>query len=178
MPNYIKNVWKISKLKENSDYILNKLTRYSPEDNTYKMDFDLIIPEPRFKQDCPKDCIRTSCSYIQEDETRPWFDWYAWHNSYWGVKWNACDAYCEQSSTWIKIIFSTPWSFPTPIAEKVIELAKAEGLDLDLRYADEDLGSNCGRITYCSHTDEINKYYNTDLSSDTVKWAERLWENY
>lgn len=183
MANFVRNVWKISKIpKDKLAYIVNKLTRCYPDSrldvNDKIIDFDLIIPEPQFKQDCSKEYIRTGCSHVQEVEGRPWFNWFTWREKFWGVKWNASDGYTEQGETWIRMVFNTPWSFPEPIAEKIIELAKKEGLDLDLRYADEDWGMNCGRVTYCSHTDECTKYFRYDLADNPEQWAKRLWDKY
>lgn len=83
-------------------------------------------------------------SHIEEVEGRPWFDWYTFHNKYWGTKWNAYDGYTKIGKTQITLVFSTAWSFPTPIARQLTKL----GYDLELRFADEDMGSNCGIFTY------------------------------
>ena len=171
MPNHVINKWKISHIPQDKlDYVLNKLT--SVADSNRIIDFDLIIPEPRLKRDCPKNCIVNKDSHVQEDKERPWFDWYAFHNKYWGTKWNAYDGYTHCGKTYIIMYFQTAWSFAEPIAR---ELAKL-GYDLDLSYADEDYGNNCGRIQYCSHSKDWTRWSVDELKPNPVKWAKNLWE--
>lgn len=182
MPNHVLNVWKIKNIpKDKIDYVLNKLAvkyttpEYKGATEEYIIDFDLIIPEPRFKKDCPKDCIVNKDSHVMEDKDRPWFDWYEWHCRYWNTKWNAYDGYTIVGKTQITFVFSTAWSFPYAVA---VELAKQLGYDLELKYADEDYGSNCG--IYQTH--EFDKTYLvfTDKSEqpDNVKFARNLWDKY
>lgn len=176
MPNHVKNVWKINNIPEDKvDYLVNRLTRLYPSDKTRVIDFDLIIPEPKLEIDCPKKYIRTELSHVQEDELKPWFDWYKWHCDKWGTKWGAYDGYTQTGKTWIRLVFSTAWYFPEPIARQLAVIINSLGCDLDIRYADEALGSNCGRITYCSHSGEWNEYFGESLSSNTRQWADRLW---
>lgn len=174
-PNHIKNVWKIKNIpKDKIDYILNKLSSVESED-TRILDFDLIIPEPRLKQDCPKKFIRTEKSCVMEDKDRPWFNWYDWRLANWNTKWNAYDGYTIVGKTQITFVFNTAWSFPYAVA---VELAKQLGYDLELKYADEDYGSNCGIYK----TNEFDKTYLnfTDKSEqpDNIKFAKNLWDKY
>lgn len=180
MSNHVKNVWKISKIPQDKiQYILNKLAvkyttpEYKGATEEYIMDFDLIIPEPRFKKDCPKHCIVNKDSHVQEDESRPWFNWYEWHCEYWNTKWNAYDGYTKIGKTQLTFVFSTAWSFPYPVARKLEEL----GYPIDIRYADEDYGSNCGRLTYNPETKEWTHYDESELP-DPDKFARYLWNNY
>ena len=92
-PNHVRNVVKIKGIpKDKIDYVLNKFAvkyttpAYKGATEEYIMDFDLIVPEPRFKKDCPKDCIVNKDSHVEKDIDRPWFDWYNFHNLYWGTK--------------------------------------------------------------------------------------------
>ena len=82
-----------------------------------------------------------SHSHIESDADRPWFDWYKWHNKYWDTKWNAYDSYTTIRSTSITFVFSTAWSAPAAIYSKLKDL----GYDMEMKWADEDLGSNCGK---------------------------------
>ncbi len=134
MPNHVMNKWKISHIPQDQvQKILDKLSIVT-EDGNRIIDFDLIIPEPRFKQDCPVDCRVNKDSHVEEDKDRPWFDWYTWRNKYWNTKWGAYDGYTVVGKTYITFVFQTAWSFATPVAK---ELAKL-GYDLELKYADED----------------------------------------
>ena len=81
-----------------------------------------------------------------------WYDWRCWH---WGTKWNSCDA------TWYgdnMVAFDTDWSTPLPIYQKLAKLFPDVEIDVD--YADEDLGNNCGTI-WCSGED-----YSVDVKDD------------
>ena len=134
MPNHVMNKWKISHIPQDQvQKILDKLSIVT-EDGDRIIDFDLIIPEPKFKQDCPADCRVNKDSHVEEDKDRPWFDWYTWRNRYWNTKWGAYDGYTIVGKTYITFVFQTAWSFAEPVAK---ELAKL-GYDLEFKYADED----------------------------------------
>ena len=122
MPNHVMNKWKISHIPQDKlQYILDKLTMITEEGDRI-IDFDLIIPEPRLKKDCPADCIVNKDSHVQEEKDRPWFDWYAWRNKYWNTKWGAYDGYTHTGKTYIIMYFQTAWSFAGPVAMKLAEL--------------------------------------------------------
>lgn len=74
--------------------------------------------------------------------------WYEWDIQNWGSKWNAC-GYCEDtdySRNTDYLEFETAWSAPIPVIEK---LAKDyPDVTFIHRWADEDLGYNCGIIGY------------------------------
>lgn len=178
MPNHIKNVWRIKNIPQDKvAYLVNKLTtEYKPVGTESKekiIDFDLIIPEPRLIKDCPSDCRVNKDSHVMEDKDRPWFDWYAWHLRYWDTKWNAYDGYTKVGKTQITFVFSTAWSFAARVADKLSEL----GYDLELKYADEDYGCNCGKLIYDSKTKEWDITSEHDLP-DSEKFARYLWNNY
>lgn len=174
MPNHVKNVWKISHIPQDKvQYVSDKIT-IKLADDTKIIDFDLIIPEPRYKKDCPKDCIVNKDSHVMEDKERPWFDWYAWRNRYWNTKWGAYDGYTKVGKTYIQCVFQTAWSMAYPVAK---ELAKL-GYDLDLKWADEDYGSNCGRMSYDAKEDAWTDYEDWELGKSTDEFARRLWDNY
>ena len=171
MPNHVMNKWKISHIPQDKlQYILDKLTMITDEGNRI-IDFDLIIPEPRYKKDCPADCIVNKDSHVQEEKDRPWFDWYAWRNKYWNTKWGAYDGYTHTGKTYIIMYFQTAWSFAGPVAMKLAEL----GYDLDLQWADEDWGANCGRLQYDSNTKEWTRWSLDELKPNPNAWARRLW---
>ena len=173
MPNPVMNKWKISPIPQDKlQYILDKLTMITKEGNRI-IDFDLIIPEPRYKKDCPADCIVNKDSHVMEDKDRPWFDWYAWRNKYWNTKWGAYDGYTHTGKTYIIMYFQTAWAFAGPVAMKLAEL----GYDLDLQYADEDWGSNCGRLQYDSNTKEWTRWSLDELKPNPGAWARRLWND-
>lgn len=173
MPNHVMNKWKISHIPQDKlQYVLDKTTM-KLEDGTRIIDFDLIIPEPRLKRDCPADCIVNKDSHVMEDKDRPWFDWYAWRNKYWNTKWGAYDGYTYTGKTYIIMYFQTAWAFAGPVAMKLAEL----GYDLDFKYADEDWGANCGRLQYNAETKEWTRWSIDELKPNPGAWARRLWND-
>ena len=86
MPNHVRTVIKISKLKKDDiDIVLNLIaTKLEDPDypdevkDDYVIDFNKIIPEPTTIEECPEDCRVKSAkeAHISEDEARPWFNWY------------------------------------------------------------------------------------------------------
>lgn len=189
MPNHVRNYIKINKLDCNPDtinHIVNRITAKEKGSDSRYIDFDLIIPEPRLKQDCARQYINKPDSHIETDSERPWFDWYAWHINNWGTKWNAYDGYVLSGKTWITLVFSTAWSFPTPIIKQIVNILLQMGLkgfEVNVKYADEDLGTNCGEIHYSEQTGDWDGW--TDSSGmlapdDKTRraFARNLWNRY
>lgn len=178
IPNNVRNVVKIKGIpKDKIDYILNKLAvKYESEmtgKDEWIMDFDLIIPEPRYKTDCPKNYQVNSKSHVKEDEDRPWFNWYEWHVTNWGTKWNAYDGYTIIGKTQLIFVFSTAWGIPDKIYVKLLNL----GYNLEIRYADENYGSNCGIITYNAKERELVHNIESELSNPE-RFAMYIWDKY
>ena len=73
-------------------------------------------------------------------------NWYDWDIANWGTKW---DAYClsvETTDNEIMIEFQTAWSTPKPVFLKLAE--QYPELMINIDYADEDWGNNCGSYSY------------------------------
>lgn len=180
MPNHVRNVVKIKGIEteEKRDYLLRKLTTIyviDKDTNTKEkiIDFDLIIPEPRYKKDCPIRYHVNKDSHVREIEGREWFNWYDWHIDHWGTKWNAYDGYTKIGKTVLTLVFNTAWSAPFTIYEKLTEL----GYDLEIRFADESIGSNCGKIIYDASEHESEAYLESKLK-DPDAFARYIWYNY
>ena len=179
MPNHVINVVKFKHLKPNEvDFILEALT-HEYNDTERILDFNAIIPEPKTKDKCPEDCLVNKDSHVMEVPEKPWFDWYAWHNKYWGTKWDAYDGYTKIGKTWVMCVFNTAWSAPFPIYEA---LAQKYNFEFEVKYADEDYGSNCGKITYDPAADEYehycDDYYDAGTRAEATAFARRLWNTY
>lgn len=177
-PNHIRNVIKIKGIpKDKIDYMLNKLAVKYKSSTTGKdewiMDFDLIIPEPRFKKDCPRDCLVNKDSHVEEDKDRPWFDWYTFHRNCWGTKWNAYEGYTIIGKTQLTFVFNTAWCIPDKIYVKLLNL----GYNLEIRYADENYGSNCGIITYNAKERELVHNIESKLDNPE-RFAKYIWNKY
>jgi hypothetical protein len=66
--------------------------------------------------------------------------WYSWSCDNWGTKWNASSSYLHDNNI---LEFETAWSNPYPV---LLELSsKFPDIKFTVEYADEDIGSNCGR---------------------------------
>lgn len=177
MPNHVRTVIKFKNLKQKDiEKILNSITRQM-EDDIYPLnciiDFDKIIPEPTGIEECPEDCILNEKSCVSPDPDKPWFDWYTWHNKYWNTKWNAYDTYTKIGKSYIVFVFSTAWSPAVPIFEKLAELE----YDMEIRWADEDYGSNCGKMIYFAEDNDWGVLYENTLA-DPERYAEAIWRKY
>lgn len=70
-------------------------------------------------------------------------DWYDWCIANWGTKWNAYDFYRYD----FDFEFNTAWSAPHPVIEKLAK--KFPKCRFIHKWADEDIGNNCGEREYC-----------------------------
>lgn len=100
----------------------------------YIIDFNKIIPEPRFESECPDEYKVNKDARIELREDKPWFDWYKWHVDQWGTKWDAYDGYTKIGKSYVTFVFSTAWSVAYPVIQKLDVM----GYDIEVRYADED----------------------------------------
>lgn len=185
MPNHVKNVLTIKGIKSKDiPDLLEKITTPLDEDNPDDIlnrifDFDKIIPEPKTKEECPEDCWVTPSSHVMEDKEKPWFDWYAWHIKHWGTKWNAYDGYIIIKPSSITFVFSTAWNMPEPVYNRLVKTYNE--YDMELKYADEDWGSNCGHAVHHKEDWCSFVYYDMDTrftAQEKRNWAKRLWDNY
>lgn len=109
-------------------------------------DFNVLLPYPAH--------FKAADDAYFEARKQPDFNWatapkdgynsggYEWCCENWGTKWNAYDIGFDYEA----ILFNTAWSTPKPI---FAELSKRfPELQLEVEYADEDIGSNCGKLTY------------------------------
>jgi len=88
-------------------------------------------------------------------------NWYDWATSNWGTKWNACETILNDDNFFS---FQTAWSFPEPLIKKLSSLFPT--ISFHCEFADEDIGSNCGIISF--QAGECTLY--EDKSGDTL-WA-------
>jgi len=86
-------------------------------------------------------------------------NWYDWAIANWGTKWGGYDAERESPDT---VTFLTAWS--TPI-EGIKSLSlKYPEQEFNVRYADEDFGSNVGEYTVIDG--ELVDFYSPNTGSD------------
>ena len=170
MPNHVRNVLTFKDLtKDEKEFILERFTTYNEEYGEREFDFNTIIPEPRYKRECPKDCLVTDKSHIEGDKARPWFDWYEWHNKYWGTKWGAYDGITYDLLDSVEFQFDTAWSAPYPVYEQLA--ARYPNFRWDVKYCDECGGGNCGHIVHFEGKTECHEA--KDMSEDEL--YKELW---
>lgn len=183
MPNHVIheieiNSPNIEKLKEIGRYIKSKESKF---------DFNKIIPLPQELEgtaspatiikdkDFPKELRKYKKRKnnfggrpISESESKEliqkygYDNWYDWNIENWGTKWNAYDIKIFQNT----IEFQTAWSTPEPVIQKLSE--KFPETTFTIKYADEDMGSNCG----------IYEYKNGQMIHNQIEnkiFAENLW---
>lgn len=133
MPNHITNIVTIygepERISELKESIQNS------EFGIGTIDFEKIIPMP-------------------ESERENWYDWRCAH---WGTKWNAYGYkddidYPAQDD----ICFLTAWSVPHPVIKKLAQMYP--DVTFNHRWADEDIGSNCGESQY-EHGELVAEYF-------------------
>lgn len=185
MPNHVRTVVKISKLKKDDiDFILNTIASPLFDDtegireelwkDKYRIDFNKIIPEPETEDECPDEYKVNKDSHISIREEKPWFDWYEWHIANWGTKWGAYDCYTKIGKSYIKFIFSTAWNVAQPIIERLSLL----GFPLEVKYADEDWGSNCGVVTWSREQGWESYNESSYMMKNPERFARELWNRY
>ena len=99
--------------------------------------------------------------------------WYQWCIDHWDTKWNSMYSCVQENGV---ISFETAWSTP----EKVIkEMAKKFNVGIEVDFADEDIGYNCGIYEYNKDGELINEI---NMNCDTVgeekarKFACEIWD--
>jgi hypothetical protein len=90
-------------------------------------------------------------------------DWYSWSIQNWGTKWNAYDC---NNDDWGTISFDTAWSTPFPVMKELA--GKYPDLSFEVKFADEDLGSNCGKYTF--ENGELIEEYQPE-GTEALKYA-------
>ena len=101
------------------------------------IDFNKIIPEPTSKEECStkygNNYIDEGNKHLQHTDDKPWFDWYSWHNEFWGTKWNACSPFTKDND---EISFETAWCEPEPILEALSKMKPDEKMEVIAEYED------------------------------------------
>ena len=103
--------------------------------------------------------------------------WYEWSIQHWGTKWNAYDYeedhdYAEDFNESNELRFQTAWNAPGPIMSKLAEMFPQ--LTFEHRWADEDLGKNCGRQTF-QNGESIEEYYPDD-GKEAIEFAAEVMD--
>lgn len=139
MPNHIQNRVVFECGEEKLKEILTKIQSDDTE-NKYEIsgpgtiDFNKIIPMP--------DTVYRGLLGAKERELYGNNNWYDWSIANWGTKWNAY-SFSHNNN---EIAFQTAWSAPHPVLEELSHMFP--GVYITHRWADEDIGNNCGTSEY------------------------------
>ena len=161
MPNWTGNYLTLS---TNNPKQFTKLIQGIVGDSEQPLDFNRIIPMPKELEDSE------SPNKKNPDELKQKYgftDWYEWRVFNWGTKWNARDVELTlESPTCVSFRFSTAWSPPIPVIEKLTELYPFA--NITYQYDTEDgyigeLGYEDGEVIY------------REEGEMTCEWR---WENY
>lgn len=93
--------------------------------------------------------------------------WYGWCIENWGVKWNAGDSWVAGDS----FGFNTAWNDVGNLIS--IISSKFPDIIFEYKYADEDFGSNLGKITFKAGK-IINSYIPKDGSDEAMNLAKEI----
>lgn len=109
-------------------------------------------------------------------------DWYHWRLQNWGTKWDCYDLSTDWGNNFIQ--FNTAWSTPVPVLKRLSEIFP--DVEIHVRYADEDFGSNVGTYTllggffedmYQPEYSKESLLLAMDILGDTEYWTtDRLCE--
>lgn len=70
--------------------------------------------------------------------------WYEWRRFFWETKWNASSpSVADDGFGWT---FTTAWTAPLHVIEVLSRIFP--DAEFEMKYADEDIGSNCGMVSY------------------------------
>lgn len=130
----------IAKTKERVKDRMPDWTREPLDPEKRIVDFNMVIPMPEriFLGGCdmrhphphPDGGVYDVC-------------WSDWNRDSWGTKWNGYDSTVDLDGT--RITFDTAWSHPEPVIVKLSE--KFPDQEIEVQWADEDLGFNVGKYT-------------------------------
>lgn len=140
MPNHIKNLIMIDPDETSAERIAEVFEAIKNGDvGVGSIDFNKVIP-------MPEHVYRGNLGPEERQKYGKdnWYDWAA-DSSHWNTKWNAYDFETfEDGDT--SISFSTAWSSPHPILQKLSEMFP--DVHFQHLWADEDIGYNCGEREY------------------------------
>jgi len=171
MPNHVSHEVEFSGNQEKIDELFAFIKGETlKEDEQTHIDFEKIIPFPEeLKGTCSPTRIVSQEEYNEwirkrdnnelpqyERESKPITqkmsndfktkyghdNWYDWKCDAWNTKWNAYSQRREGNV----IFFDTAWSTPYPIFQKLSEIFPQ--VKIDVKFADEDFGYNCGNYIY------------------------------
>lgn len=124
----------------------------------------------KYKEEHP-DCWDLGEKAYNNIKTYGYRDWYDWSIAKWGTKWNACSQEdYDLSSNYF--CFETAWSAPTPIVKELSK--KYPNVLFEIKFADEDIGNNCGVISFKNGCAIEHNLF--DYSKRSIIFACEIWD--
>jgi hypothetical protein len=127
------------------------------------VDFEKVIPMPESIYRGP----------VGEAEMKQYGEnnWYDWSRKNWGTKWNACESQTYRDEA--RVVFETAWSLAYPVLRKLSE--KFPNTKMVVWYADEDIGNNCGKVTFLGGEEIEYSYYGEWDDQKSRRFARSVW---
>ena len=170
MPNWVNNFTKVSGDKKQIKELFELF-----KDG---VDFEKITPMPEeiHNTDCP---VRYSELTDEEKERYAEIkkkygvdNWYDWACDHWGTKWNVVPQETLVNSDYQTLDFNTAWATPF---EFFLSLSlKFPKLEFEVKFADEDIGYNCGIVIYKNGSYE-ETYVPEEGTREAKKFANEVW---
>lgn len=157
MPNHVTSVITLSGDESRIKAMLE--TIQTEEYGVGSVDFNKILPMP--------DTVYCGPLGMCAKELYGENNWYDWRMANWGCKWNSYGYTEETDFTDGKLKFLTAWSAPHPVMEKLSQMYP--DIKFEHEWADEDIGSNCGRYVYYDG-ERIEEYF-PESQKDCLEFA-------
>ena len=151
MPNWVKSNISVYSNSEDREKVKQEIKRFSRNILTPSFSLAHVIPPPDTEE------------YKTEG-------WYKWNNKNWGTKWDVSGCEIDLGGMFcgsLSFTFRTAWSFPFPVFDVLGRMYPR--LIIHAEFADEDIGSNCGEITYHDLREDF-----TDRDGD-IDFARSVW---
>lgn len=146
MPNWVTNIVTMSGEHKDIEAVKD-LLRIQYEDYNGEMvdgiSFDKLIHMPKeLDITCPAQTEEEKKQAARNLEEYGARDWYDWRCQNWGTKWDACRPQMKDNIIW----FDTAWGMPEPFFIKLSETFP--NVLFTVEWADEDIGTNCGKLEF------------------------------
>jgi hypothetical protein len=118
----------------------------------------------------PKFDFRKPLSQSMSDEMIRKFgtnNWYSWCIENWDTKWNSNNTIIDDNT----LLFETAWSHPEKVILKLSQLLPNSVIEV--QYADEDIGVNCGEYSIKNGEILSEKVFAND--EEARAFANELW---
>jgi hypothetical protein len=181
MPNHVKNIVTFHGQEGEIAKLFAAIRDKFDDGTTMHIDFNKIIPMPEelngetsdnicrmaeiyvkgkkygFESDPDPDALSPDdrkrfdrlCGLVREYGAASWYNWSVDH---WDTKWNAY----EQERDGNTLVFCTAWSAPMNVFKQLSLMFPM--VKVDVTFADEDTGSNCGHVVF-EAGDVIESYW-------------------